>query len=83
MSIAQARPLAVDISNAMLRVTLADGRIIATPLDWYPRLIHATPEQLWNYSLSAGGVHWEDLDEDLSIVGMLQGNHAPTRKVAP
>lgn len=57
----------------MLRVTLADGRIIATPLAWYPRLRDADPTLLEHYTLSAAGVHWEALDEDLSVVGMLQG----------
>lgn len=76
------RPVHVDVSEAMLRVTLADGRIIATPLDWYPRLMLATTEQRQNYNLSAGGIHWDDLDEDLSIIGMLQGSHSPTRKVS-
>jgi hypothetical protein len=79
----EARPITVEISDAMLHVTLADGRSIATPLDWYPRLMHASPEQLRNYNLSAGGIHWEDLDEDLSIIGMLQRNHSPSRKLTP
>jgi len=69
------RPVEVEISDNMLRVTLADGRIIATPLIWYPRLAQATPEQLLRYELSPAGIHWDELDEDLSVVGMLQGNH--------
>jgi hypothetical protein len=75
------RPVAVEFSNNMLRVTLADERIIATPLAWYPRLLQATPEQLQNYELSSAGIHWRELDEDLSIAGMLQGNRPNQRKI--
>ncbi|HVU14869.1 MAG TPA: DUF2442 domain-containing protein [Phototrophicaceae bacterium] len=75
------RPIAVEISDQMLRVTLADGRIIATPLMWYPRLKQATPEQLQAYELSPAGIHWDQLDEDLSVVGMLQGHRPRDRKV--
>ncbi len=75
------RPVSVEISDNMLRVTLADGRIIATPLSWYPRLIQATSEQLQQYELSPAGIHWEELDEDLSVAGMLQGNRPGTRRV--
>jgi len=71
------RPVAVEISGDMLRVTLADGRIIATPLAWYPRLANATPEQQANYELSLAGIHWPDLDEDLSVRGMLHGQRPP------
>jgi hypothetical protein len=71
------RPVAVEISQGMLRVTLQDGRIIATPLDWYPRLAAATPQQQMHVELTLSGVHWPDLDEDLSIQGMLQGVRPP------
>jgi hypothetical protein len=66
-------PVALDIRDGKLLVTLKDGRLIGTPLSWYPRLVNATPEQLANYELWSFGIHWEDLDEDLSIEGMLQG----------
>ena len=72
------RPIAVGFSDNMLRVTLQDGRIIATPLDWYPSLQNATPEQRENFELGFAGVHWPDIDEDLSVLGMLQGNRPPT-----
>lgn len=75
------RPIGVEISDNRLQVTLADGRIIATPLSWYPRLMNATPEQLLAYELSPAGVHWDELDEDLSVAGMLQGIHRGDRKV--
>lgn len=66
-------PVALEIRDGMLLVTLKDGRLIGTPLEWYPKLVNATPEQLANYELWAFGIHWEDLDEDLGIEGMLLG----------
>jgi hypothetical protein len=72
------RPVAVEISDDMLRVTLQDGRMIATPLAWYPRLINATPEQRHNYELGLAGIHWPDIDEDLSVNGMLKGSRPPS-----
>lgn len=68
------RPVAVSIDADWLSVTLADGRQIRTPLAWYPRLQHAAPEQVLAYTLSPTGIHWPDLDEDLSVAGMLRGN---------
>lgn len=68
------RPIAVEITRDLLHVTLAEGRIIATPLNWYPRLANATPEQRPNDQLSFAGIHWPELDEDLSVAGMLRGN---------
>ena len=69
----QNQPIAVEVRDNMLAVTLKDGRIISTPLEWYPRLMRATPDQLRNIELMPDGVHWVDLDEDLSIAGMLKG----------
>lgn len=74
------RPVAADISGDMLRVTLKDGRVIATPLEWYPRLVNATPEQRANFELGLVGIHWPDLDEDLSVSGMLKGYRPPHRQ---
>jgi hypothetical protein len=67
------RPRAVEFTASELVVTLADGRKIATPLDWYPRLKGASAEQRANFELMPMGIHWLDLDEDLGIVGMLKG----------
>ncbi|MBE2267021.1 MAG: DUF2442 domain-containing protein [Anaerolinea sp.] len=67
------RPVAVDFDGGMLRVQLQDGRLIATPLAWYPSLLNASPEQRQAYALSAAGIHWDELDEDLSVEGMLYG----------
>lgn len=66
-------PVALEIRDGLVVVTLKDGRVIGTPIAWYPRLVNATAEQLAVYELWAFGIHWEDLDEDLSIEGMLQG----------
>ncbi len=59
-----------------LVVTLADGRKISTPLDWYPRLKAASAMTRENYEIMPMGIHWPDLDEDLSVAGMLAGNRA-------
>lgn len=69
-------PIGVAISDGFLHVTLHDQRIISTPLTWYPRLLRATPAQLAHTELSIGGVHWPDIDEDLSVEGMLLGSPA-------
>jgi hypothetical protein len=74
-------PIELDIRDNMLLVTLKDGRIIGTPISWYPRLASATPEQLEKYELWAFGIHWEELDEDLSIEGMLQGIRPKSREL--
>jgi hypothetical protein len=64
-------PIAVEIRDGVLWVTLKDGRVIGTPLEWYKRLAGATPEQLADVRLTPFGIHWPDLDEDLSVRGML------------
>lgn len=52
---------------------MSDGRIIAVPLAWFPRLLHATPEQRHRVEISLNGLHWGDLDEDISVAGLLAG----------
>jgi hypothetical protein len=68
-------PLAVDVSvNAdALHVSLADGREVSAPLAWFPRLLKATKEQRENWRLIGGGIgiHWEDVDEDISVESLL------------
>jgi hypothetical protein len=54
-------------------VDLSDGRIIAVPLAWFPRLLHATPEQRQHVEISLKGLHWEELNEDISVAGLLAG----------
>lgn len=66
-----ARSLRFD-ENSMW-VDLSDGRVIAVPLAWFPRLLHATTQQRDQFEISASGLHWEALDEDISIAGLLAG----------
>jgi hypothetical protein len=60
-----------------VHVRLADGRQVSTPLWWYPRLLNATPAQRNTVELMVDGVHWPEVDEDLSIDGMLNRRKAP------
>jgi hypothetical protein len=69
----------VRFSEDSISVDLLDGRTITVPLAWYPALFDATPQQQANWRASAGGfgIHWPDLDEDLSTEGLLRGAPAP------
>ena len=73
------QPVHAEVEDDHLVVELADGRIISTPLDWYPLLKKASPQQRNNIELLETGLHWPDLDEDLSIEGMLAGRPAEDR----
>lgn len=65
----------VRVDDDMLTVDLADGRTISVPLAWYPRLLHATADERSNWEVAGGGfgIHWPDIDEDLSTDGLLGG----------
>jgi hypothetical protein len=65
----------VDVSDAALTVELLDGRTVAVPLLWFPRLAHASPTERNHWRLIGGGegIHWPDLDEDISVAGLLAG----------
>ena len=65
----------VEVSDDTLSVELADGRTIAAPLAWYPRLAHATPEERQSWRLLGGGrgIHWQAIDEDISVANLLAG----------
>jgi hypothetical protein len=65
----------VHFTDDTIAVDLVDGRKIIVPLAWYPRLFNATAEQRWNWRISGAGygIHWPDLDEDLSTEGLLRG----------
>lgn len=66
---------AVHLTADTLTVDLTDGRSIAVPLAWYPRLAHATPAELknWRFIGRGEGIHWPDLDEDISVDNLLTG----------
>lgn len=65
----------VQITKDTLSVDLSDGRTISVPLEWFPRLVHATPKERNNWRLigKGQGIHWEDIDEDISVEGLLAG----------
>jgi hypothetical protein len=66
-------PTAAAVTADTLSVELADGRTIIVPLQWFPRLMHGTPAEWANYELSYDGIHWPDLNEDISVEGLLRG----------
>jgi len=76
---ADERVASASFSPDSLSVSLMDGRVITVPLAWYPRLLHAAPEQRTHWKIAGGGygLHWPDLDEDLSTEGLLRGAPAP------
>jgi hypothetical protein len=75
----ETHPLAQDVrcTDDLLIVTLLDGRTISAPLTWFPRLSHATPSQRekWELLGDGEGIHWPEIDEDLSVAGLLKGIH--------
>ena len=70
-------PLAqsVAVTSDTLQVDLSDGRTISVPLAWYPRLAHATADERkrWRLIAQGRGIHWESIDEDISVAGLLAG----------
>ena len=73
------RAQSVETDDDELEVDLTDGRRVVVPLAWFPKLLHATPEQRRNYELlgDGEGIRWPDIDEDLSVAGLLSGMPAP------
>ena len=67
------RPTAVRFDDAQMWVDLEDGRTLGIPLVWFPRLLHGTPALRQAFFLSPDGLHWDELDEDISIAGLLAG----------
>ena len=69
------RVVDVRVDDDALSADLADGRTITVPVAWFPRLLHASPQQRANWKLAGGGfgIHWPDVDEDLSADGLLRG----------
>jgi uncharacterized protein DUF2442 len=76
---ADERVTEVVLTEETVSVTMKDGRIITVPLTWYPRLLHASARQRNNWKIAGGayGIHWSDIDEDLSTEGLLRGASAP------
>ena len=66
---------AVQITGDTLTVDLSDGRSISTPIAWYPRLLHSTVKERshWRFIGKGHGIHWEDIDEDVSVENILAG----------
>ena len=87
MNISETRPgekvKDVHFTADAMSVDLLDGRTIVVPLAWYPRLLEATPEQRkkWRLSGAGFGVHWPDIDEDLSTEGLLRGAPAAAQPI--
>ncbi len=86
----EADVLAVDVSSTSdaLQVVLSDGRVVSVPLSWFPRLQHASPQQRRDWELIGGGIgiHWESVDEDISIASLLQPENftlLPIKAVQP
>lgn len=72
----EANATKIWFDNENMWVALTDGRQLSIPLLYFPRLLNATPEQRNNYELSGGGtgIHWEEIDEDISVPGLILGN---------
>ena len=77
------RVLDIQFTDDAISVSLRDGRVITVPLVWYPRLLDATVSQRNNWKIASGGygIHWPDIDEDLSTEGLLRGAPAPRASV--
>jgi hypothetical protein len=74
-----ARALSVDFDDDQMWVRLEDGRTVGVPLAWFPRLLHGSADARRRVEISPNGLHWEDLDEDISIAGILAGRGDMTR----
>ena len=75
VTLALPRAVKVIVTDDTLSVDLEDGRTISVPIGWYPRLVYGTPEERANVQISGAGygVHWPDLDEDISVENLLLG----------
>lgn len=78
-------PKRVNTDADTLWVELTDGRIIGAPLAWFPRLLNATPAERADFELTPRGIHWDALDEDISVAGLLagQGDRTNARAAMP
>lgn len=78
VDIQQARAQSLSLSDEALSVDLVDGRTVIVPLVWYPRLWHGSKEERNNFEIFGDGayIHWPDLDEDLTVAGLLEGKRS-------
>ena len=74
----EARAQEVTLTDEVLSISLVDGRSVSVPLSWYPRLWYASEEERKNFELFGDGsyIHWPDLDEDLTVEGILEGKRS-------
>lgn len=74
----------VKLTASTLSVDLSDGRTISVPLEWFPRLIHATAKERNNWRLigKGQGIHWEDIDEDISVEGLIAGRPSGENQIS-
>jgi hypothetical protein len=77
IEVEDSRPIEAKCDDEFLTVALADGRILRAPIWWYPRLMNASPTQRAVIELSPLGMHWPQIDEDISVASMLRGQKAP------
>ena len=70
---------AVRFDDDQMWVELSDGRTLGIPLAWYPRLLHGSPELRNLCTISPSGLHWDELDEDISVAGLIAGRRDMTR----
>ena len=75
-------PVSVRFDDDSLWVELSDGRTLGVPLAWFPRLLRASPEQRAACRISSRGLHWAELDEDVSVAGLLAGRGDAMRPAA-
>jgi Protein of unknown function (DUF2442) len=73
--------MSVSFDEECMWVELSDGRTLGIPLAWFPRLLHATPAQRSRVELSLAGLHWDEIDEDISLAGLLDGAGDMTRRI--
>jgi hypothetical protein len=76
-------PTGVRFDDSQMWVELEDGRTLGIPLVWFPRLFRATAAQREAFFLSRAGIHWDEIDEDISIAGLLTGRRDMTRPQTP
>jgi hypothetical protein len=74
-------PIAMRFDQSKMWIDLEDGRTLGVPLAWFPRLLKATQTQRNDFFLSRSGLHWEEIDEDISVAGLLAGRGDMTHPV--